>query len=145
MKLVTTAAAAALCVGASVALSGPAWADDPLGAYTLLSDQSQRTVNGVLTPYQNSTATWVLGPCNAGCLNIQSSAGWSAYAYLNNGRWEFTREASWVCPDGRTLPSSVGYSFDAATLTGTSWGNVPVSCEGIPLTVDGVTVSLSKV
>lgn len=132
-------------VGVAVGLAGPASAEDPVGTYTLFSDQSQRTVNGVLTPYDNSTATWVLGPCRDGCLNIQSNAGWSAYAYLTNGRWEFLRDTVWNCPDGRQLPLTISYSIDPASLVGTSTGFVPAGCEGFPLTIDGVTVSLTKV
>ena len=64
---------------------------------------------------------------------------------MNNGRWEFTREAAWSCPDGRNLPNSIAYSIDAITLTGTSTGTIPVGCEGFPVFADGVTVTLTKV
>lgn len=138
-------AVAVAVAGLTVASAGVASAEDPLGEYTLFSDQSQRVVNGVLTPFENSTSTWYLGPCREGCLNIQSTAGWSAYAYLNNGRWEFIRDTVWNCPDGRQLPLAISYSFDSVTLTGTSTGYAPTGCEGFPLEVDGVTVSLTKV
>jgi hypothetical protein len=73
-----------------------------------------------------------------------SAAGWNADARLNNGRWEFTRDAVWGCPDGTYLPQTISYSIDAATLTGTSTGTIPVGCEGFPIFADGVKVTLSR-
>jgi len=119
---------------------------DPLtGTYSLFSDQSQRKLNGVLTPYKNSSSIWTFTPCGDGCAVVVSATGWTGNASLNNGRWEFTREAAWSCPDGRNLPNSIAYSIDAITLTGTSTGTIPVGCEGFPVFADGVTVTLTKV
>jgi len=119
---------------------------DPLtGTYSLFSDQSQRKLNGVLTPYKNSSSIWTITTCGDGCAVVVSATGWTGNALLNNGRWEFTREAAWSCPDGRNLPNSIAYSIDAITLTGTSTGTIPVGCEGFPVFADGVTVTLTKV
>lgn len=125
--------------------AGTATAEPLSGTYSLFSDQSQRKLNGVPTPYRNSSSTWTITPCGDGCAVVVSATGWTANASLNNGRWEFTREAMWSCPDGRNLPNSIAYSIDAATLTGTSTGTIPVGCEGFPVFADGVTVTLTKI
>ena len=125
--------------------AGTASADPLSGTYSLVSDQSQRKLNGVPTPYRNSSTVWNITPCGDGCAHITSATGWTATAALNNGRWEFTREAAWNCPDGRNLPNFIAYSIDAATLTGTSTGTIPVGCEGFPVFADGVTVTLTKI
>jgi hypothetical protein len=125
--------------------TGTAAADPLSGTYSLFSDQSQRKLNGVPTPYKNSSTLWNITPCGDGCARIVSATGWAATASLNNGRWEFTRDAAWACPDGRNLPNSIGYSIDAVTLTGTSTGTIPVACEGFPVFADGVTVTLTKI
>ena len=145
MKFVTRAAAAAtVMMGAALALAGPSSAD-LLGPYVMNDDQSQRVLNGVLTPAPNSSATWSMGPCRDGCLVIHSDAGWSSYAYLNNGRWEFSRDTVWNCPDGRRLPLTLSYSFDEASMTGTTRGFAPAGCEGFPITADGVTFTLTDI
>ncbi|MCT7661380.1 hypothetical protein [Mycobacterium deserti] len=125
--------------------AGTATADTLSGTYTLFSDHSQRKLNGIPTPYHNSSSVWTITPCGDGCARVVSAAGWSANAHLNNGRWEFTREGMWSCPDGRNLPNAIGYSIDAATLRGTSTGTIPVGCEGFPVFADGITVSLTRV
>lgn len=140
-----TAAAATVFVGLATGVAAPAHADDLSGTYTLFSDQSQRKTNGIPNPYQNSSATWTFTPCGPGCARVDSATGWSAEAHLTNGRWELTREATWSCPDGRQLANAISYSFDAATLTGTSSGNVPVGCEGFPVVIDGISVTLTRV
>jgi hypothetical protein len=146
----TTAATTALMSGAlalaALGLSGGTAAADSLaGTYTLFSDHSQRTLNGVPTPYHNSSSVWSFSPCGDGCTRVDSAAGWSAQAQLTNGRWEFARDGMWSCPDGRNLPNRIAYSIDAATLQGTSTGTIPVGCEGFPVFADGITVSLTKV
>ena len=125
--------------------AGTASADPLSGTYSLFSDQSQRKLNGVPTPYRNSSTVWNFTPCGDGCAQIASATGWTATASLNTGRWEFTREAAWTCPDGRNLPTFIAYSIDAVTLTGTSTGTIPVGCEGFPVFADGVTVTLTKI
>lgn len=125
--------------------AGTAAADPLSGTYSLFSDQSQRKLNGVPTPYRNSSAVWTLSPCGDGCAHVASATGWTATASLNNGRWEFTREAAWMCPDGRNLPNFITYSIDADTLSGTSTGTIPVGCEGFPVFADGVTVNLTRI
>ena len=145
MRTVVRAAATAVAMaGAAIALANPAHADDLSGTYTLISDQSQRMVNGAPNPYPNSSATWIITPCGPGCARVAATTGWTADARLVNGRWEFTREATWSCPDGRQLPNTIGYSFDPATLTGTSTGLIPTGCEGFPVSVDGIRVSLTR-
>lgn len=129
----------------AIGLAAPARAEDLTGTYTLFSDQSQRRTNGMPNPYQNSSATWTFTPCGPGCARVDSATGWSADARLNNGRWELTREAFWSCPDGRQLANAISYSFDAVTLTGTSSGNVPVGREGLPVIIDGITVTLTGI
>jgi hypothetical protein len=146
MNLVTRAAAAAAAfLGVAVGLAAPAQADELSGTYTLFSDQSQRKTNGMPNPYRNSSATWNITPCGPGCARVDSLTGWTADARLNNGRWEFTRDAQWSCPDGRQLANAISYSFDAMSLTGTSTGNVPVGCEGFPIFIDGIAVTLTRV
>ncbi|HET6737256.1 hypothetical protein [Mycobacterium sp.] len=125
--------------------AGTASADPLSGAYSLFSDQSQRKLNGVPTPYRDSSTVWNFVPCGEGCAQITSATGWTASASLNNGRWEFTRQAAWTCPDGRNLPNFIAYSIDAVTLTGSSTGTIPVGCEGFPVFADGVTVTLTKI
>jgi hypothetical protein len=125
--------------------AGTATADPLSGTYSLFSDHSQRKLNGIPIPYRNSSATWDITPCGIDCAHIASATGWTADARLNNGRWEFTREAYWTCPDGRNLPNYIGYSIDAVTLTGTSTGTIPVGCEGFPVHADGIAVTLTKV
>ena len=145
MHFVTrTAATATAILGVAIGLAPPAQADDLSGTYTLFSDQSQRRTNGIPNPYRNSSATWNFTPCGPGCARVDSATGWTADAHLNNGQWEFIREATWSCPDGRQLANAISYSFDAATLTGTSSGNVPVGCEGFPIVIDGIAVSLTR-
>jgi len=72
--------------------AGTAIADPLSGTYSLFSDHSQRKLNGVLTPYHNSSSIWHMTPCGVGCARIVSATGWTANAVLNNGRWEFTRD-----------------------------------------------------
>lgn len=145
MKSSIRAAAAAVAFTAgAVGLAAPASADELRGSYTLFSDQSQRRANGVLNPYANSTAVWNITPCGPGCSRIASATGWTADAVLRNGRWEFGRDATWSCPDGRQLPNRISYSFDAQTLTGTSTGDIPSGCEGFRVFVDGITVTLTE-
>jgi hypothetical protein len=135
----------AVAAGAAVGLASPASADELNGAYTLFSDQSQRTLNGQPTPFRNSSAVWNITPCGDGCARVASGTGWTADARLNNGRWEFTREAAWTCPDGRNLANAISYSIDAVTLTGTSTGSIPIGCEGFPIFADGITVTLTRI
>ncbi|MEV3900980.1 hypothetical protein AB0K11_01525 [Mycobacterium sp. NPDC050551] len=144
MNRIARIATALAMAGAAIGLAGPAHADDLSGTYTLLSDQSQRAVNGTLNPYPSSSATWIITSCGAGCARVAATTGWTADARLVHGRWGFSREAVWSCPDGRQLPNTIGYSFDAVTLTGTSTGRIPAGCEGFPVNVDGIRVSLTR-
>lgn len=125
--------------------AGTATADALSGTYALFSDHSHRTLNGIPTPYPSSSSVWTFTPCGEGCARVDSAAGWSAQAHLTNGRWEFSRDGVWSCPDGRNLRNTIGYSIDAATMRGTSTGTIPVGCEGFPVFADGVTVTLTRV
>jgi hypothetical protein len=145
MRIATTVVMSGAIALTGLGLGSAAADPAPLqGTYTLFSDQSQRGLNGIPIPYQNSSAQWTITPCGDGCAHINSATGWSARAVLANGRWEFTREAAWGCPDGRGLANFISYSIDAVTLTGTSTGSIPVGCEGFPIHADGVTVTLTK-
>ena len=148
MRIVTTAVAAGALGLTGLGVTAGAAADPaaPLrGTYSLFSDHSQRTLNGIAIPYGNSSALWNISPCGADCAHIESATGWSADAHLVNGRWEFTREGQWTCPDGRNLPNYISYSIDATTLTGTSSGRIPAGCEGFPVNADGIAVTLTRV
>jgi hypothetical protein len=121
-------------VFASIAVVGfatPAWADDFSGTYTINTDDG-------------NAATWVVTPCDGDfgqqpfvqCVHVTETGGageqWEADAHWQVGWWTtfVERPDAIVCDDGRTFPGSVGYSWDAATLSGWVSGYYRGVCEG---------------
>lgn len=86
--------------------------------------------------------TWTVTPCGPGCAHVSSSRGdglgaTAAYTgdlQLVDGVWQMTvsRPDLAVCNDGRSLPGTVVYSVDPATLTGTANGTLASDCDGAP-------------
>ncbi len=118
------AAAAAMAAVANVALAGPAQADDLNGLYNVHADAS---ANGTFDPGDEQ---WVLTPCGAGCLRIQQNERpvWDVQAHLNGTTW--TTPPITIhpyCPDGSKFPQDMTFSFDAATLQGTTTYSWPAS------------------
>ena len=87
------------------------------GAYTLHADGTRQTLNG--RPQVGgvpSTTAWQITPCGATCARVRSSLGWTTDLHLAGGRWTATRTLDIDCGHG---PSTITYSLDAGSLTGT--------------------------
>jgi hypothetical protein len=120
---------AAFIIAAAVAIgsAGTAWADGPVqatpgelsGTYTYQSDSGR--VN-----------TWAITPCGPGCADVAVTpvtdprvTPYGGRALLDKGRWTMaieTAEAVRCMPpnDYVTVPGTVAFAFDAATLNGTA-------------------------
>jgi hypothetical protein len=104
------------------------------GTYTATTDNGKRTVNGLATPTPNDTGTWTItSECTADTCSgqVTSDQGWNAPAEFAHGRWtvKFDKPDAVKCPSGATVPATVAYSFDSATLSGvTTTVNAVGSC-----------------
>jgi hypothetical protein len=81
---------------------------------------AEESLSGTYTVTASTgVVTWTITPCGPGCAHVTTSGG-SADARLANGQWAFVirRPDAVRCGDGRTVPATLNYSFDAATLTG---------------------------
>jgi hypothetical protein len=116
-----------IAAGVAIGSAGTAWADGPVqptpgqlsGTYTYQSDSGR--VN-----------TWAITPCGPGCADVAVTpvtdprvTPYGGRAQLDNGRWTMvveTPQAVRCRPpnDNVTLPGSVAFAFDAATLNGTA-------------------------
>jgi hypothetical protein len=68
-----------------------------------------------------------------GCTaKVNSRQGWTSVATLSNGRWNMavSKPGGVICDDGRVLPATVGFSFDAMTLSGTMTTDSNSGCPG---------------
>lgn len=126
---ITRALPAAIILAAGVAIgsAGTASADGPL-------QPSPGELSGTYS-YESDTGrvnTWLITPCGPGCADVAVTpvtdprvVPYSGRALLNNGRWDMTvqyPEAVRCKPpnDYVTVPGTVVFSFEAATLTGTA-------------------------
>jgi hypothetical protein len=93
------------------------------GTYTLFADGTRQTVNG--EPRAGglpSTTTWRVTPCGAVCAKVTSSLGWTVELHLAHNAWTATRTLDVDCGHGA---STINYSIDADTLTGTLTNYIP--------------------
>lgn len=63
MKSLATLSATLVLAGASIAVAGPAWADDLNGSYTVT------VIDGGGRYRQGATFEWTLTPCGPGCVS----------------------------------------------------------------------------
>lgn len=120
-------AAIILAAGVAIGSAGIASADGPL-------QPSPGELSGTYT-YESDTGrvnTWVITPCGPGCADVAVTAvtdprvaPYGGRALLDNGRWGMAvqyAEAVRCKPpnDNVTVPGTVVFAFDAATLNGTA-------------------------
>jgi hypothetical protein len=147
--------AALIIIAAGVALgsAGTAWAGGPsrASAGELTGTYSYQSDSGGL-------ATWVVTPCGSGCANVAVTpvtdpriTPYGGQARQGNGRWNMTVQSAQTvrCKppnDNVTVPGTVAFSFDAATLSGTAVNTQAVDGCGDPAgaTYQG-TFTLTKV
>src|SRR5574337_471746 len=89
-----------------------------MGSARIIVEQGQRRS----TPVEDARGQWTLAPCGVDCAHVTSSnGGWSADMHLIDGRWQLTRStpADVVRCGGVSVPATLEYSLDAATLAGT--------------------------
>ena len=113
--------------GLAIGSAGIASADGPL-------QPSPGELSGTYR-YESDTGrvnTWVITPCGPGCADVAVTpvtdsrvVPYRGRALLNNGRWDMTvqyPEAVRCKPpnDFVTVPGTVAFSFEAATLDGTA-------------------------
>lgn len=142
MKIAGGMAAALAFGGIAVGSASPASADDLLGTYTMqLGD---------------NTSTWTVTPCASDpnqtdfvpCVHVADSGGnfapWQADARSSVGYWTLAvdRPDAVSCEDGSTLPATVHYWWNPATLEGKAGfffgggcGDVPASSLYGPFTL----------
>jgi hypothetical protein len=124
---ITRALPAAFVIAATVAIGsvGTAWAGGPprldtgefAGTYTYQSDTGR-------------LATWTVTPCGSGCADVAVApvtdprvAPYGGRAMLNDGQWTMTVQTAQAVrckppADDVTVPGTVDFSFDDATLSG---------------------------
>ena len=132
-------AAIILAAGVAIASPGTASADGPLqpspgelsGTYSYESDTGRVT-------------TWVITPCGPGCADVAVTpvtdprvVPYGGRALLNGGRWDMTVDYAHAvrCKppnDSVTVPGTVAFSFEAATLTGTAVNTQSAAACGDP-------------
>lgn len=116
-----------IAAGAAVGSAGSAWAGGPPGT-------TPGELSGTYS-YQSDTGrfgTWVVTPCGPGCADVASTPvtdprvnPYRGQARLEDGRWVLivqTAQAVRCKPpnDGVTVPGTVAFSFDAASMSGTA-------------------------
>jgi hypothetical protein len=93
------------------------------GTYTFFADGTRMTVNG--EPRAGglpSNTTWRITPCGAGCATVTSSLNWTTELRLAQNSWTATRTLDVNCGHA---PSTITYSINADTLTGTATNTIP--------------------
>jgi hypothetical protein len=103
----------------------------PSGTYTFFSDGTRMTVNG--EPRAGglpSSTTWRITPCGTGCATVTSSLNWTTELRLTQNTWTATRTLDINCGHA---PSTITYSLNADTLTGTATNTIP--CDNPPSVV----------
>jgi hypothetical protein len=120
-------AAIILAVGVAIGSAGTASADGPL-------QPSPGELSGTYS-YESDTGrvnTWVITPCGPGCADVAVTpvtdprvVPYGGRALLNNGRWDMTVQYAHAvrCKppnDNATVPGTVVFAFEAATLDGTA-------------------------
>jgi hypothetical protein len=116
-----------IAAGVAIGSAGTAWADGPVQA-------TAGQLSGTYT-YQSDTGrvnTWVITPCGPGCADVAVTpvtdprvAPYGGRAVLDDGRWTMVIETAQAvrCQppnDNVTVPGTVAFAFDAATLNGTA-------------------------
>jgi hypothetical protein len=97
------------------------------GSYTFVTDGSQMTINGERRAGgAQSKSTWQITPCGPGCSHVVSSLGWNADLHLVDNKWQAKREVPLDCT-GNGVSSSMTYTLDSTTLTGTASNDIPCS------------------
>jgi hypothetical protein len=120
---------AALIIAACVAIgsAGTAWAGGP-------SRGSAGELSGTYTYESDSGrfATWSVTPCGTGCADVAVTpvtdpriTPYGGRAWLDSGQWNMTVQTAQTvrCKppnDNVTVPGTVAFAFDAATLAGTA-------------------------
>jgi hypothetical protein len=132
-------AAIILATGVTIGSAGTASADGPL-------QPSPGELSGIYT-YESDTGrvnTWVITPCGPGCADVAVTpvtdprvVPYGGRALLNNGRWDMTVQYAHAvrCKppnDSVTVPGTVGFSFEAATLDGTAVNTQSLAACGDP-------------
>jgi hypothetical protein len=135
-------AAIILAAGVALGSSGTASADGPV-------QQSPGELSGTYT-YESDTGrvnTWVITPCGPGCADVAVTpvtdprvVPYGGRALLDNGRWGMAvqyAEAVRCKPpnDNVTVPGTVVFAFDPATLDGTAVNTQSVPACGDPAEV----------
>jgi hypothetical protein len=115
-------AAAAMLAGFAVGTAGTAWAD--------------QTMTGVYkASWKSYTHTLTFTSCGDGCADVAWDSGSSSRATLADGTWTMDDPVmpnAVTCPDGSKAAGATHYSWDASTLRGEMWNNLPVGTCGIP-------------
>jgi hypothetical protein len=100
------------------------------GTYTFFADGTRQTVKGQpRAGGMPSRTTWRIVACGAGRAHVVSSLGWTAELHLVQNAWKATRSTDVDCGHGA---STIAYSIDADTLSGTVTNYVP--CGSTPST-----------
>ncbi|KUH84542.1 hypothetical protein [Mycobacterium sp. IS-1556] len=116
-----------VAAGVAIGSAGAAWAGGPPqgSAAALSGTYHYRSDTGKVN-------TWVITPCGPGCADVAVTpvtdprvTPYGGRAMLNNGRWDMTvqyAQAVRCKPPGDhvTVPGTVAFSIDAATLSGTA-------------------------
>lgn len=132
-------AAILLAAGVAIGSAGAAWADGPV-------QPSAGELSGTYN-YESDTGrvnTWVITPCGPGCADVAVTpvtdprvVPYGGRALLNNGRWDMTIHYAHAVRcnppiDNVTVPGTVAFSFEAATLNGTAVNTQDVAACGDP-------------
>lgn len=119
-------AAGAALIAVLIASSPPATADleVPSGRYNVLYANTDKPT------------AWLFAPCGSDCTRATSQDGGTLVIswefHLANGRWTHNGTAQAPCPDGKSAPVTVDYSFDAVTLAGEGQTTTSDACNGEP-------------
>ncbi|MFV9634539.1 hypothetical protein [Mycobacterium neumannii] len=132
-------AAIILAAGVAIGSAGTAWADGPVAP-------SPGELSGTYS-YESDTGrvnTWVITPCGPGCADVAVTpvtdprvVPYGGRALLNNGRWDMTVQYAQAvrCKpphDYATVPGTVVFSWEAATLNGTAVNTQTAAACGDP-------------
>jgi hypothetical protein len=124
-RLLTTAAA----MTAALSFAASASADPALinGTYAVRGGDDGAVV---------TAATNCPTPVNGCTANLTSTVGWTSVATYTDGRWNFvvTKPDGIVCDNGSYAPVRIGYSIDAANLTGVITADSNGDCPGGQIT-----------
>jgi hypothetical protein len=131
-------AATIIIAGAAISFASPAWGDSSFnGSYSYTQTSN--------APANKPPSTWTVSStcAGAGCVaHVSSSGGWSTDFQMTGDKWigSVLKPKAATCQDGSLQDTTLTYTIDPSTMTGTLVSDAPSSC----LTANTATFSLVK-